>query len=217
MLLNVFFLLLFLNNPSFSQNKKGKEDKSPIPPKTKFDTTIQIKANVLVLDEQGKVVTDIKAEDLKVFEDGIEQKITCFAKKENMVNLGLLIDNTGSLQSQINIVNRVSSAFISNMQEKDEAFFIRFVSSDRLEILQDWTSDKTLLNEALEGTYTKPAVRPLLTRFIFQPKKLYNGKKRIKPNIRPLFCSPTAKKRTVTIKKKTCSGYLLVRTYNCFQ
>ena len=129
------------------------------------------------MDEQGKVVTDIKAEDLKVFEDGIEQKITCFAKKENMVNLGLLIDNTGSLQSQINIVNRVSSAFISNMQEKDEAFFIRFVSSDRLEILQDWTSDKTLLNEALEGTYTEAGSSAIIDAVYLSTEKIIQREK----------------------------------------
>jgi hypothetical protein len=63
------------------------------------------------------------------------------------------------------------------MQEKDEAFFIRFVSSDRLEILQDWTSDKTLLNEALEGTYTEAGSSAIIDAVYLSTEKIIQREK----------------------------------------
>ena len=128
---------------AFSQEKSKEKDKKS------EQKPIEVKTNLLVLDANNKYVEGIKQEDLKIFEDGIEQKITSFTRKSPAQNLGLVVDNTGSMRTQLEKINAVSQILVNNLQGKDQAFLIRFVSSDNISIMQDLTSDKILLNKAV--------------------------------------------------------------------
>lgn len=130
-------------NSQDKSSKNKKDEKKPI----------EIKTNLLVLDTNNKYVDDIKQEDLKIFEDGIEQKITSFTKKEPILNLGLVVDSTGSMRLQLDGIIGFSQILTKNLEEKDEAFLVRFVSSDKVTLLRDWTSDKSLLNRALDSIF----------------------------------------------------------------
>ena len=56
-----------------------KQDKSKN--KKNLPGLVAIKANIKVLDAAGNPAGELKAGDIKVFEDGVEQKITYFARK----------------------------------------------------------------------------------------------------------------------------------------
>lgn len=141
----LLFSLLFLlaTTPALSQKKGEKTPSAPL----------EIKANVLVLDAAGQQVNDVKAEDLKIFEDGVEQKITYFAKKDNKLNVGFVVDNSGSLRYIFENLIKLCSAATAELRPEDEAFVIRFVSGDKIEILQDWTSSKNAINRAFENMF----------------------------------------------------------------
>jgi Ca-activated chloride channel family protein len=132
--------------PAQDKNSNEKDKKTEQKP-------IEIKANVMVLDTADKYVDDIKQEDLKIFEDGVEQKITYFAKKEPILNLGLVIDNTGSMRTQLDKILSTGAVLAINLRPTDEAFLVRFVSSDKIETVQEWTSDKARLKAGLEQMY----------------------------------------------------------------
>ncbi len=114
---------------------------------------VEVKANVMVLNTANQFVNDIKAEDLKVFEDGIEQKITYFSKTLPVLNLGIVVDNSGSMRNVLDEIISEGKTIIANLNQNDEAFVVRFVDSDKVEIFQDWTSDKAELKSALEFMY----------------------------------------------------------------
>src|SRR5688500_11540971 len=97
------FLVCFASVLVFGQDKTSK-DKDKNQPKS-----VEVKANVAVLDSSGNLDVDAKQEDIKIFEDGVEQKITYFAKKEPVLNLGLVIDNTGSMRWQLDTLVAASS------------------------------------------------------------------------------------------------------------
>lgn len=111
---------------------------------------LEVKANLFVLDAAQKPIDDVKAEGVKIFEDGVEQKIVYFAKKERQANIGLLVDNSGSLRSQFPFVLGAAATIVTNIRPNDEMFILRFISRDKIEVKQQWTADKGLLIKALE-------------------------------------------------------------------
>ena len=145
-----FFLLCFFGIGFAYSQDKSKKDKSK--DKDSSPQSIQVKANLMVLEPNNNFA-DIKLEDIKIYEDGAEQKITYFAKKENALNIGLVMDNTGSMRSQFNRITAAGVTFVNNIRLQDEVFVIRFVDSDHIEILQEWTANKKLLNSALSNMF----------------------------------------------------------------
>lgn len=125
-----------------AQNKKEKNAKQ---------TPIEIKANVLVFDEKNQLVGDVKKEDIKIFEDGAQQQITYFAEKKPVLNLGIVVDNSGSLRPLLDEIIWACSYMATNLRDADEAFIIRFVDRSKIEVVEDWNSDKTKLINACNG------------------------------------------------------------------
>jgi hypothetical protein len=79
----------------FAQTPDSKPKQSKEKNKSKELPPIEVKTNLLVTNEKNKPIDTIKQEDVKIFEDGVEQKITYFARKDHILNLGLVIDNSG--------------------------------------------------------------------------------------------------------------------------
>ncbi|PYS99178.1 MAG: hypothetical protein DMF63_14015 [Acidobacteria bacterium] len=114
-----------------------------------------VNLNVRVIDRNNRPINNIQESEFKIFEDNVPQKIEFFSKSEVPTNYSLVIDNSGSLRTQINEVIEASKIIVSANKPEDETSVIRFVSSDKIEVLQDFTANKTDLNDALEGLYTE--------------------------------------------------------------
>ena len=73
----------------------------------------------------------------------------------SLLTLGLLVDNSGSLRSQLNEVIGVSKRMVESEQAGDEILIVRFVSSDKITISQDFTTHKSWLTQVLDDTYVE--------------------------------------------------------------
>lgn len=109
--------------------------------------------HVRVTDASDKAVLDVPESSFQVTEDGIPQKISFFINSEVPLSYGLVIDASGSLHSQFKDVMRAAGKIVESNRPKDETFLIRFISSDKQEVVQDSTSDKAALHSALESYY----------------------------------------------------------------
>src|SRR5687768_13622755 len=89
------------------KSRSGKAD-------TKPTNVPEVRLNVMVLDSGAKYVNDIKPEEIKIFEDGVEQKLTYFAKKDPVVRVALVVDNSGSLRTQFPIVTSAAATLVTN-------------------------------------------------------------------------------------------------------
>ena len=118
----------------------------------KIDTEL-VNLNVRVVDRNNRPVNNLSKADFKVFEDGAPQSIEYFSKSEVPTNYTLVIDNSGSLRSQIEQVIEASKILVSTNRPDDETSVIRFVSSDKIEILQNFTPNRTDINDALDSLY----------------------------------------------------------------
>ncbi len=117
----------------------------------KFSTSVSV-VNVLatVRDKNGKLVHDLKQEDFTLSEDDRPQIIRYFAQQSDVpLTLGLLVDTSGSMRRVIDRERNASYEFFEHVlrEDKDKAFVIHF---DReVELLQDLTSSRRELEDAL--------------------------------------------------------------------
>src|SRR6187401_1140138 len=112
-----------------------------------------VNLSVRVVDRNNRPINNLTEPEFKIFEDNVPQKIEFFSKSEVPTNYSLVIDNSGSLRSQIDEVIEAGKILVAANKSEDETSVIRFVSSDKIEILQDFTPNKADLNDALDNMY----------------------------------------------------------------
>lgn len=102
-----------------------------------------------VRDKNKRIVTDLKQEDFKVYEDGHEEKISFFSKEMQLpITLGLLLDTSGSEQNMLGAIQDAGARFLHRVLRKgDEAMVITFDSD--VDLLADFTDDLSILNRAI--------------------------------------------------------------------
>ena len=120
----------------------------------KVDTSL-VNLNVRVIDRSNRPVNDVRQEDFKVFEDGVPQQIFSFTRAEVPISYGLLVDNSGSMRNQLEKVIDASRTIIDQNKTGDETFLLRFVDSDEIKLLQDFTANKDDLFDALDDMHTE--------------------------------------------------------------
>ncbi|MEO8042198.1 MAG: VWA domain-containing protein, partial [Acidobacteriota bacterium] len=168
-LLSLLFVSELLSNGARAQRpvnvdrvRLGKTTPTPTPipaPTIREEDIVEkvetelVNLSVRVVDRNNRPINNIPESEFKIFEDNVPQKIEFFSKSEVPTNYSLVIDNSGSLRSQIEEVIEAGKILVASNKPEDETSIIRFVSSDKVTIEQDFTSSKTYLNDALDGLY----------------------------------------------------------------
>ncbi|HEX7997819.1 MAG TPA: VWA domain-containing protein [Pyrinomonadaceae bacterium] len=110
----------------------------------------EIKLNALVLDKDGRVLADVRQEDLQLTDNGEPQTILSLEKDTRPLRIALIVDNTGSLRTQFREVIEAVKTIINTKAPTDEIALVRFVDSEQINILQDFTADKSVLLDAVK-------------------------------------------------------------------
>ena len=112
-----------------------------------------------------------------VFEDGVEQPIEFFTREEVPVSYGLAVDNSGSLRSQLQSVIDAAKMIINSNKPGDETFLVRFISSDKIETMQDFTSNMELLQDALDNMYIEGGQTAVIDAVFLSAERISEYKK----------------------------------------
>jgi Ca-activated chloride channel family protein len=120
----------------------------------KIDTDL-VNLNVRVIDRNNRPIGDVRKEEFLVFENGVPQPIFSFSKEEVPVSYGLAIDTSGSLRSQLPQVIEAGKTIINSNKPGDETFLVRFISSDKIEQVLDFTSNTEDLLDSIDTLYTE--------------------------------------------------------------
>ena len=114
-----------------------------------------VQLHVRVIDRNNRPINNVPPGDFKVFEDGVPQKIESFTREEVPISYGLAVDTSGSLRSQLQSVIDAGKTIINANKSGDETFLVRFISSDKIETVQDFTNSKDSLMDALDSLYVE--------------------------------------------------------------
>jgi Ca-activated chloride channel family protein len=148
--------------PSAAQTTEPKPETArtatPTPTPVEDDETIRIETelvnlSVRVIDRNNRPINGLRKEDFRVFENNVAQEIEAFSKAEVPTNYALVIDNSGSLRMQLDKVIEASKIIINTNRPDDETGVVRFVDSDKIEIVQDFTPSKSDLMDALDNLF----------------------------------------------------------------
>jgi VWFA-related protein len=118
-----------------------------------FSTGVKV-VNVFanVRDKKGEIVKGLTKDDFLLDEDGVKQTIRYFSQESDLpLTLGLLVDTSGSQRRLIEEERSASYRFFEQVlrEDKDMAFVIHF--DYEVELLQDLTNSRKLLEQALEN------------------------------------------------------------------
>lgn len=133
---------------------------APPPPPVIDNTEIEIKAELVnldirVVDRNNRPIGSLGEKDFKIFEDNQPQAIEFFSKSEVPTNYSLVVDNSGSLRQQLDKVIEAGKIMVNANRPDDETSVIRFVDSQKIEIKQDFTSNKEDIFYALDNLYVE--------------------------------------------------------------
>ena len=84
---------------------------------------------VSVTDAQDRPITDLSQDRFRLLEDGVEQKITSFAREDGPVSLGLLFDSSGSMKNRI-VASVAALRHLFQTTVADDEFFLAQFSDD---------------------------------------------------------------------------------------
>lgn len=122
----------------------------PSPP-TPTTTSPPARIEMTLTGGKGRAAPELTKEDVRVYVDGVERPVVFFEPQARPVSYGLVVDNSGSLRSQIAGVAAAAKFLITQNAPGDEAFVLRFVSADNIQLLQPLTGNKAALNGAVDS------------------------------------------------------------------
>jgi Ca-activated chloride channel family protein len=88
----------------------------------------QVSLNVVLKDERGRSITDLRPQDFQVFDNGQPVAIADFLAGEEPVSIAILIDTSGSMRmgERLAFANRAATLLLRHFQPVDEAGLFTF-------------------------------------------------------------------------------------------
>ncbi len=122
------------------------------------DFTLSVDVNLVLLhvsvfDEKDNLVTNLTKNEFQVYEDKVQQDVSLFKQEDVPVSLGLVIDNSGSMRTKRERVNKAALTFVKTSNPDDEIFLINF--NDQVYIDQEFTKNHDDLTDALDTIDTR--------------------------------------------------------------
>ena len=135
--------------------------------------------HVSVADEHGQFVPGLTGSNFRLFEDNVEQKIDVVRQEDAPVSIGLLIDNSGSMEDKRAKVNAAALTFVKSSNPADEVFVAHFNENYFFDLNKDFTQDVGEMEKALEHIESSGATAlfDAIVRSLDRLKRGYNDKK----------------------------------------
>lgn len=145
--IGVFVFLAAASGVLNAQSGRTKPTPTPTPEDDVRIITEEVKLNVLAFDEDGKFVSDVRAEDLVVTDNDILHQPSSVRRKP--ANVLIMLDTGGELRAvkTLDQTKKTARALISELRSGDSVALLQY--SDKPEILLEWTSDKQTALDAV--------------------------------------------------------------------
>jgi Ca-activated chloride channel family protein len=105
--------------------------------------------HVSVTDQNDHPIGNLTKENFRVFEDRSEQKISVFKHEDIPVSLGLVVDNSRSIEPRKQRLDAAALSFVRKSNPEDETFVVHFDDVARLD--REFTDSISALETALSG------------------------------------------------------------------
>ena len=140
---------------------------------------------MIVTDNDGKGVNTIRKDQIRVFEDKDEQKVLGIEADERPVDYVIALDSSGSLKNLFAAALEAAKLFIVKRRPEDQVAIIRFISTDKIEKVQEFSTDRDLLLKKLDGSYLEMGQSAVIdalyvsTQYVDEHNKANDGRRKV--------------------------------------
>ncbi len=129
------------------------EDNNPSTSPATIHATVQlVNVPITALTKRGQRVIDLNQDEVRVFEDGVEQKIVHFERETRTpLRIGLILDTSNSARRRLSYEKDAAQQFSDTVLTggvKNQAFLETYDASNS--IVQDFTGDPDLMSEKIQ-------------------------------------------------------------------
>lgn len=127
----------------------------------------------VVMDRNGRYIANLRQEDFRIYEDGVEQSVAYFASVEKPFTVALMLDVSGSTQYQLSQIRDAANTFVSRLRLNDRMMAVTF--DGRVNLLAEVTDVRSIRQSKLripavtDGTVLYDAVAFTLKRMAQVP------------------------------------------------
>ena len=113
----------------------------------RVDTTL-VTIPVSIRDRNGRYIPDLRKEDFRFYENGIEQEVAYFAAVEKPFTVILMIDTSSSNWSKLNQIKDAALIFIQQLRPDDQVMVVSFARGASLKC--EPTTDRQKIRKAIK-------------------------------------------------------------------
>src|ERR1041385_4318707 len=146
-------------------------NRQPAPPQTQQQTGPEevdagdiIKVNttlvtipVSVMDRDGRYVPNLRKEDFRLWEDGVEQDVAFFSSVDKPFSVVLMLDTSPSTQFRLEDIQDAAISFVDQLRSDDKVMAVSF--NDNIKVLCGLTADREKIHRAIQRSRTGDGTR----------------------------------------------------------
>lgn len=114
-----------------------------------LEATLPIRVTAVVRDEKGGYITDLKAADFAILEDGTPQTILEFRRQTGDLSIVLVIDTSGSIRAALPSIVQAATHFLNRLGDGDRISLEEF--SNRPQSPSAFTTDRASVAARLKA------------------------------------------------------------------
>lgn len=104
---------------------------------------------VRVTSRSGRPVPDIRQQEFRIFENGVEQELAYFSSQDAPFTVALMLDMSYSSVFKLNEIQAAALLFIAQLRKDDKVMIVAF--DEKVRILCEATDNRKALRYAIEG------------------------------------------------------------------
>lgn len=102
-----------------------------------------------VTDKRGRVITDIKEDEVRIFEDDEQREIAWFSNTDQPFTVALVLDMSYSSVFKLQDIQSAAKKFVAQLRPEDRVMVISF--AEKPIVLCEATGDRRILGMAIDG------------------------------------------------------------------
>jgi Ca-activated chloride channel family protein len=145
-----FLLMLLMVAVSVHGQKAARNMTATGPTDTLRVDVDLVVVNATVTDPENRIVSGLKPENFKIWEDKVEQNIEFFSSEEVPLSVGIIFDVSGSMKDKLSAARDAAVTFLQTGTPEDEYFLVEF--SDRPKLARDFTTEISKLRNQITSS-----------------------------------------------------------------
>jgi Ca-activated chloride channel family protein len=143
--------------PSPQQQSQTKAQTNDDPEEVGENDVVRVNTTLVtipvsVMDRNGRFIPDLRQQEFRIYEDGVEHEVAYFASVEKPFTLALVLDTSGSTRFRLEEIQDAAIAFVNQLRPDDRVLIVSF--DEEVRVLAEATNNRNVLRDAIRRTRT---------------------------------------------------------------